>query len=122
MSVLDRAPVVFDARAVRSLTGHADDDAFARVLVGRYRQLLPLRVRRIAAAVHTEDLDDAMDAVLSLKTSSSTARRRRAVRARGPDRDPPAPQATSVPLVVAASELPAAEQRAERALTAFLGG
>ena len=53
MSVLDRAPVVFDARAVRSLTGHADDRAFARVFVGRYRQLLPLRVRRIARAVQT---------------------------------------------------------------------
>ena len=72
MSVLDRAPVVFDARAVRSLTGHADDRAFARILVGRFRQLLPLRVRRIARAVQMADLDDAMDAVLSLKASSST--------------------------------------------------
>jgi HPt (histidine-containing phosphotransfer) domain-containing protein len=112
---------VFDARAVRSLTGHADDRAFARVLVGRFRQLLPLRVRRIAAAVQTSDHEDAMDAVLSLKASSSTIGAVElhaiAVRVEGhlKSRDVRA-------AIVAASELPAAEQRATRALTAFLGG
>jgi HPt (histidine-containing phosphotransfer) domain-containing protein len=121
MSVLDRAPVVFDARAVRNLTGHANDRAFARVLVGRYRQLLPLRVRRIGAAVRTEDLDDAMDAVLSLKAASSTLGAGElyeiAVRIEGHLRRQDFGAA-----VVAASELPGAEHRAERALTAFLGG
>lgn len=121
MSVLDRAPVVFDARAVRSLTGHADDRAFARILVGRFRQLLPLRVRRIARAVQMADLDDAMDAVLSLKASSSTIGavelHEIAVRVEGHLKGKDVGAA-----VVAAAELPAAEQRAERALTAFLGG
>ena len=121
MSVLDRAPVVVDARAVRNLTGHANDRAFARVLVSRYRQLLPLRVRRIGAAVRTRDLGDAMDAVLSLKTASSTLGAGElheiAVRIEAHLlRD------DFGAAVVAASELPAAEYRAERALTAFLGG
>ena len=52
MSVLDPAPAVFNPGAVRSLTGHTEDRAFARVFVSRYRQLLPLRVRRIVC-VHS---------------------------------------------------------------------
>jgi HPt (histidine-containing phosphotransfer) domain-containing protein len=121
MSVLQSAPVVFDARAVRSLTGHADDRAFARILVGRFRQLLPLRVRRIAAAVQTSDVEEAMDAVLSLKASSSTIGaielHELAVRVEGHLKAGNVGAA-----LVAASELPGAAHRAERALTAFLGG
>ena len=73
---------MFDARAVRSLTGHADDRAFARILVEPVPATLPLRVRRIARARTWHDLDDAMDAVLSLKASSSTIGARRAPRDR----------------------------------------
>jgi HPt (histidine-containing phosphotransfer) domain-containing protein len=115
------APVVFDVFAVRSLTGHAGDGAFAQVFVRRFRQLLPVRVRRIAAALHAHDIDEAMDAVLSLKTAAGTlggaelnqisCRIEHHLR----NLDPAA-------ALVAASELPAAQQRAEQALTAFLGG
>ena len=67
---------VFEPAAVSSLTGHPDDAAFAVVFVGRYRKLLPERVRRIALAVRAEELledpADALDAVLSLKVASST--------------------------------------------------
>jgi HPt (histidine-containing phosphotransfer) domain-containing protein len=115
------APTVFDVRAVRNLTGHAGDGAFAHVFVRRFRQLLPVRVRRIAAALHTHDLDEAMDAVLSLKTAAGTlgatelhqisARIEHHLRNLDPDA-----------ALVAASELPAAQQRADQALTAFLGG
>ena len=63
-----------------------------------------------------------MDAVLSLKASSSHGRRRRALRDRLSRIEGHLRAATVGAAVVAASELPAAEQRAERALTAFLGG
>ena len=72
MSDVVDTPPVFDARALVSLTGHASDEEFALVLAGRYRRLLPERVRRLLAALHAEDHDEAMDAVLSLKVSSDT--------------------------------------------------
>jgi HPt (histidine-containing phosphotransfer) domain-containing protein len=65
-------PVVFDPTAVASLTGHPDDPTFARVFVARYRTLLPTRLGRIARSLREHDLDEALDATLSLKVSSST--------------------------------------------------
>lgn len=65
-------PAAFDADAVSSLTGDPGDRAFAVVFVTRFRGLLPERVRRIGAALATDDVDEAMDAVLSLKASSAT--------------------------------------------------
>jgi HPt (histidine-containing phosphotransfer) domain-containing protein len=121
MSVLDPAPTVFDCGAVRSLTGHSGDREFARVFVSRYRQLLPLRVRRIIGAVRDGDLDEAMDAVLSLKTASSTAGTGElfelGARIEGHLRQLDLPSAALL-----SDELHAAAQRAHRALTAFLGG
>lgn len=70
--LIDTPPAVFDPAALVSLTGHADDEEFALVLAGRYLRLLPERVRRVHAALHAEDHDEAMDAVLSLKVSSNT--------------------------------------------------
>lgn len=72
MSDVIETPPVFDPAALVSLTGHASDDEFALVLAGRYRRLLPGRVRRVLTALHGEDRDEAMDAVLSLKASSHT--------------------------------------------------
>jgi HPt (histidine-containing phosphotransfer) domain-containing protein len=63
---------VFDATAVRDLTGHHRDRELALLFVTRYRRMLPERVRRIATALRAEDPSDAMDAVLSLKVASST--------------------------------------------------
>lgn len=68
----DAPPAIFDSRALVGLTGHADDEEFALVLAGRYLRLLPERVRRVHTALHAEDHDEAMDAVLSLKVSSRT--------------------------------------------------
>ncbi|WP_296605123.1 Hpt domain-containing protein [Nocardioides sp.] len=70
--LIDTPPAVFDPGALVSLTGHADDEEFALVLAGRYLRLLPERVRRVHAALHADDPDEAMDAVLSLKVSSNT--------------------------------------------------
>lgn len=46
------------------------DSAYCRVFVNSYIQQLPLRLARLRRAVEAMDLDAAMDAVLSLKTSS----------------------------------------------------
>lgn len=115
------APVVFDPTAVHSLTGHADDLAFAAVFVTRYRGLLPERVRRIATALTAAEVDDVMDAVLSLKVSSATvgtlelaglaAAIERMVRA-----------GDLVAARVAVRTLARAAERADRALGAFLAG
>ena len=61
---------VFDPGAVTALTGDAGDPAFANVFVGKFRSLLPQRVKRIAMTLCSDDLDEALDAVLSLKVSS----------------------------------------------------
>lgn len=72
MSDVIDTPPVFDPAALVSLTGHASDEEFALVLAGRYLRLLPERVRRVLTALHAQDHDEAMDAVLSLKVSSNT--------------------------------------------------
>ncbi|WP_395659605.1 hypothetical protein [Nocardioides sp.] len=61
---------VFDPNAVVSLTGDAGDAAFASVFVDKFRALLPHRVRRIATTLGEGDVDEALDAVLSLRVSA----------------------------------------------------
>ncbi|WP_243060669.1 Hpt domain-containing protein [Nocardioides sp. SR21] len=113
-------PVVFDSAVVSNLTGHADDAEFARVFVGRFQRMLPERVRRIDDALGEQDLTDAMDAVLSLKSAAGTVGAGELfviagiVEAQLRRRDFEA--ATS-----AAADLPAAAERADQALTAYLG-
>jgi HPt (histidine-containing phosphotransfer) domain-containing protein len=121
MTMVDPAPKVFDCGAVRSMTGHAGDREFARVFVSRYRQLLPLRVRRILGALHDGDLEEAMDAVLSLKTSSSTAGTGELVEL-GSRIERHLRQTDLTGAALVAEELECAARRAHRALTAFLGG
>jgi HPt (histidine-containing phosphotransfer) domain-containing protein len=72
MSDVLSSPTVFDPSAVSSLTGHADDVQFALDFVARFQRLLPGRVRRIESAMLGDDHKEAMDAVLSLRTSSCT--------------------------------------------------
>jgi HPt (histidine-containing phosphotransfer) domain-containing protein len=72
MSDVLSSPAVFDANAVSSLTGHDDDVQFALDFVARFRRLLPGRVRRIESAMLGDDYKEAMDAVLSLRTSACT--------------------------------------------------
>jgi HPt (histidine-containing phosphotransfer) domain-containing protein len=113
-------PPVFDPEGVRSLTGHPDDAAFAVVFITRYRALLPTRVERITSALAERELEDALDAVRSLRAASSIAcaqeladiatelerlvRRGEVVQA----------------AMAAEAELGAAVERADRALDAFL--
>lgn len=47
-----------------------DDEGYCTVFVGNFIQLLPQRIGRLRLALTTGDLDGAVDAVLSLKTSS----------------------------------------------------
>lgn len=63
---------VFDATVVADLTGDPRDAAFGPQLVSRFRRLMPERVRRICAALAGDDVEEQLDAVLSLKVSSST--------------------------------------------------
>ncbi|WP_395695103.1 Hpt domain-containing protein [Nocardioides sp.] len=60
---------VFDPCVVADLT---DDDMFAHVFVDKFRTLLPQRVRRIATTLGEGDVDEALDAVRSLKVSACT--------------------------------------------------
>jgi HPt (histidine-containing phosphotransfer) domain-containing protein len=114
------ASVAFDADAVSSLTGHPGDAAFAVVFVTRYRGLLPERVRRIATAVRGDDLDDALDAVLSLKVASSTVGARELGELAG--RIEAGLRAGDRGAAIAAvHELPDAALRAADALAEFLG-
>ena len=113
-------PVVFDAAVVSSLTGDDEDAEFARVFVGRFQRMLPERLRRIDVALAEQDITDAMDAVLSLKSASGTVGAGElfvigsVVEAHLRRRDFDA--ATR-----AAGDLPAAAVRADRAITAYLG-
>ncbi|GAW50872.1 MULTISPECIES: Hpt domain-containing protein [unclassified Nocardioides] len=72
MSDVLSPPTAFDATAVSSLTGHDDDVQFALDFVARFRRLLPGRVSRIESAMLGDDYREAMDAVLSLRTSACT--------------------------------------------------
>lgn len=110
----------FDADAVRSLTGHPDDAAFAVVFVSRYRGMLPERVRRIASAVRGDDLETALDAVLSLKVASATVGTRELCELGG--RIESLLRSGDWGAAIAeAGRLPDAARRADRALGAFLG-
>ena len=61
---------VFDPHAVESLTGDAHDAEFALVFVDKFRTLLPQRVRRLAISLGAGEVDDALDAVRSLRASA----------------------------------------------------
>ncbi|GAA4381973.1 Hpt domain-containing protein [Nocardioides caricicola] len=114
-------PIVFDAAVVSNLTGHADDAEFARVFVGRFQRMLPERLRRIDTALAEQELTDAMDAVLSLKSSAGTVGAGElfviagVVEVNLRRRDFEAASR-------AAADLPAAAERADRAFSAYLGG
>lgn len=62
--------MVFDQRELERLADEARSTDAMCDYVGRYRRLLSRRVRRIVEALAVADLDDAMDAVLSLRASS----------------------------------------------------
>ncbi|MFF2296776.1 signal peptidase I [Arthrobacter sp. NPDC058127] len=61
----------FDRRPLRRLAREMKSKEAARKFAAAYARLLPARVERISHALSTGDTELAMDAVLSLKTSSS---------------------------------------------------
>ncbi len=65
------APRVFDPGALEDLTGDARDAELAVRLAAHYRRLLPERIARIAVELHGPEPAGALDAVLSLKVSST---------------------------------------------------
>ena len=62
---------VLDAGALTTLAEELGRD-FVLVFAARWSQLLPRRIERIREGISARDVDAALDAVLSLKVSSST--------------------------------------------------
>lgn len=62
---------VFDPGTLHDLADDAAGRVFVLELAATYRRMLEHRVGRIVDAVVASDYDDAMDAVLSLKVSST---------------------------------------------------
>ena len=69
MFMSEEAVPTLDRRSMEQLIGEVGQDAAAS-FAAAYRQMLPARVQRIATALRQLDRDAAMDAALSLKTSS----------------------------------------------------
>lgn len=65
-------PPAFDASALARLASEVDDTTYPTVFATRYQSMLPQRVGRIAEALGHADLEVALDAVLSLRVSSTT--------------------------------------------------
>lgn len=63
---------VLDTAVIARLGTDLGDPCFVRRFVATYRDMLPGRVQRVFSALDTGDSDDLMDAVLSLRTSSTT--------------------------------------------------
>jgi HPt (histidine-containing phosphotransfer) domain-containing protein len=62
---------VFDPSTLHQLVDDARERAFVLELACTYRRMLDQRVSRVVDAVVASDADEAMDAVLSLKVSST---------------------------------------------------
>lgn len=65
-------PAPFDAGALARLASEVEDTAYPAVFAARYQQMLPERLSRILQALGRGDLDSTLDAVLSLRVSSTT--------------------------------------------------
>lgn len=67
----EQAKPVLEASRFHKLAEDCEKFEDAVNFLATYRQLLPHRVSRILSALRNEDADAALDAILSLKTSSS---------------------------------------------------
>ncbi len=63
--------IVFDPATLRQLVDDTQSPRFVLDLAHTFRSMLQPRVDRVVDAILADDLDDAMDAVLSLKVSST---------------------------------------------------
>lgn len=62
---------VLDTSVLDQLATDLADAGFVCTFAGKYRAMLPGRVGRVCRALSACDVDDAMDAVLSLRVSST---------------------------------------------------
>ena len=110
---------VFDPSTLLQLVDDAKARSFVLELAGTFRRMLEPRVDRVVDAVLTSDPDEAMDAVLSLKVSSTMVGARElaelASYLESDLRSGDLPAARSQALL-----LPAAAQRAAAAIDAYL--
>lgn len=62
---------LFDPQVIRNLADNLGNNSLASRFLNDYLDLLPRRKTRIINALHAEDPDTAMDAILSLKIASA---------------------------------------------------
>lgn len=62
---------LFDPQVIRNLADNLGNNSLASRFLNDYLDLLPRRKTRIINALHAEDPDAAMDAILSLKIASA---------------------------------------------------
>ncbi|WP_244930450.1 hypothetical protein [Nocardioides sp. W7] len=64
--------IVLHEATLRRLADDVEDEIFVDGFASRYQELLPARLDRIQHALEADDLEQAVDATLSLKVASST--------------------------------------------------
>ncbi len=110
---------VFDPSTLLQLVDDPRDRPFVHELASTFRRMLPARVGRVVSAVVASDVEEAMDAVLSLRVSSTmtgaTELAELATFLEADLRHRDLPSARSQALL-----LPAVAQRAEAAIGAYL--
>ncbi len=112
---------MLDTDVLTRLAVDVDDQAFVVGFVAKYRGLLDTRIRRITDALAAADIAAAMEAVLSLKVSSTTVGAHElAELAATLEREVRAGEMAVARL--RSTALPAAAARADRALAAYLPG
>lgn len=111
---------VFDPSTLHRLLDDGSGRTFVLDLAANYRRILPQRVARLVRAVATDDVDETLEAALSLKVSSAMcgahelAEAARVIEDDVRRGDGPAARSH-------ASLVPAAADRASMAIEAYLG-
>lgn len=109
----------FDDAALLRLVGEVEDASFVSFFATCYRDMLESRVARIVRALLSADVDEALDATLSLKVASTTVGTRElAGLALVIEGDVRRHDVASARLT--AARLPSAAARADQALAAYL--
>ena len=114
-------PQSFDVTALHRLAQEVGDNSFPHVFTAKYRVLLGERLARIGRTLQSSDLAGALDAILSLKVSSTVVGTRElAALALAIETDLRGHDLAAARL--SATELAPVAARASQALDAYLGG
>lgn len=108
-----------DGHVLESLGESLGDPHFARVLVEKYCTLLPGRIERLTTALHDHDVDTALDAAKSLRVSSTMVGALELAQL-GALMEAEIQRGSLATARGVAPALPAAQQRADVAVAAYL--